>query len=145
MSCDLHACFCAVELPTFIHRLSRLSHGEEHGHVCGSSPVYFTGLKLYYRQRQTSFSHHAWRIFKPHHQPACSHLTGGNRLQHVKDTALSPFISSVTVILYIHVLWYLLCYCEDPLSISVPTFILKQVLPVLPQTPRWTADRKSTA
>lgn len=42
------------------------------------------------------------------------------------------FISSVTVILYIRVLWYLLCYCEDPLSISVPTFILKQVLPALP-------------
>lgn len=42
------------------------------------------------------------------------------------------FISSVTVMLYIRVLWYLLCYCEDPLSVSVPTFILKQVLPALP-------------
>lgn len=71
-------------------RLSRLSRCEEHEHVCGSSPVYFTGLKLYYRQRQTSFSHCAWRIFRPHLQPVCSHLTGGNRPQHVKDTVLSP-------------------------------------------------------
>lgn len=67
-----------------------LSRCEEHEHVCGSSPVYFAGLKLYYRQRQTSFSHCAWRIFRPHLQPVCSHLTGGNRPQHVKDTVLSP-------------------------------------------------------
>lgn len=64
---------------------------EEHRHVCGSSPVYFTGLKLYYRQRQTSLSQYAWRIFRPHHQPVCRHLTGGNRLRHVKDTVLSKW------------------------------------------------------
>lgn len=82
LSCDVHACFCAVEL--------FYPQPMEHEHVCGSSPVYFAGLKLYYRQRQTSFSHCAWRIFRPHLQPVCSHLTGGNRPQHVKDTALSP-------------------------------------------------------
>lgn len=83
-------CHVTYTLASALRSCFILSRCEEHEHVCGSSPVYFAGLKLYYRQRQTSFSHCAWRIFRPHLQPVCSHLTGGNRPQHVKDTALSP-------------------------------------------------------